>query len=58
MPRDCRVYLDDILEAIGKIDKYCLGLSYKQLIDDNKSADAIIRNLEVIGEAVKKKLEV
>jgi uncharacterized protein with HEPN domain len=52
-PRDTGVYLEDILEAAHKIRLYTAGLSFEAFCDDSKTADAVIRNLEVIGEAVK-----
>ena len=54
MPRDSRVYLDDILEATRKIMVYTGSLSRAAFLEDEKTLDAIVRNLEVIGEAVKK----
>ncbi len=54
MPRDSRVYLEDILEATRKIKAYAGGLSKAAFLDDEKTFDAVVRNLEVIGEAVKK----
>lgn len=54
MPQDYRVYLDDILEAAGRIREYTAGLSLEELRQDTKTLDAVIRNLEVIGEAVKR----
>jgi uncharacterized protein with HEPN domain len=53
MPRDSRVYLDDILESARKIRLYTAGLSFEDFREDSKTADAVIRNLEIIGEAVK-----
>jgi len=53
MPRDFRVYLEDILGAIGKIRRYTKGLSKQSFAGDEKTLDAVVRNLEVIGEAVK-----
>ena len=53
MRRDYRLYLDDILEAIAKIQKYTEGLSIEQFKDDDKTYDAVIRNFAVIGEAAK-----
>jgi uncharacterized protein with HEPN domain len=53
MPRDYRVYLEDILTAIGKIKRYTEGLSKQGFAADDKTIDAVVRNLEVIGEAVK-----
>jgi uncharacterized protein with HEPN domain len=53
MKRDYRLYLDDILEAIGKIEKYTDGLSFEQFRNDDKTVDAVIRNFAVFGEAAK-----
>jgi len=51
MPRDLRLYLDDILEAIHQIRSYMEGLDEEAFSTDRKTQDAVIRNLEVIGEA-------
>ena len=51
MPRDHRLYLDDILEAIGNIREYLTGLDYDAFARDKKTRDAVVRNLEIIGEA-------
>ena len=51
MRRDSRLYLDDILEAIDHIREYTLGLDYEAFQRDRKTQDAVIRNLEIIGEA-------
>ncbi len=53
MPRDYKVFLEDILEAIGKIRNYTRGLSLQAFTADGKTFDAVIRNLEIIGEAAK-----
>jgi uncharacterized protein with HEPN domain len=53
MPRDSSVYLDDILTAIGRIRLYVGDLSREAFGADTKTVDAVIRNLEIIGEAVK-----
>jgi len=54
MPRDCKVYLEDILAAIRKIRRYTGGLPLNMLAKDERTFDAVVRNLEVIGEAAKK----
>ena len=54
MFRDSKVYLEDILEAICKIREFTSGTSLVALSKDAKTLDAVIRNLEVIGEAVKR----
>ena len=53
MPRDFKVYLEDILEAIGKIHNFTRGMSLQLFKEDPKTIDAVVRNLEVVGEAVK-----
>ena len=53
MPRDFKVYLDDALEAIHKIRGYMIDISFEALSSDSKTLDAVTRNLEIIGEAVK-----
>jgi uncharacterized protein with HEPN domain len=54
MPRDSRIYLEDILEATHKIVSYTAHLSKAAFLEDEKTLDTVVRNLEVIGEAVKK----
>jgi uncharacterized protein with HEPN domain len=51
MRRDFRLYLDDILEAINKIRDYIVGMDYDSFSNDDKTQDAVVRNLEIIGEA-------
>jgi uncharacterized protein with HEPN domain len=53
MPRDFKVYLDDILEAIEKIQKFTQSFSFETFKTDPKTFDAVVRNLEIIGEAIK-----
>lgn len=47
-------YLNDILEAMERIITYTSGLSYTQFMEDTRTQDAVLRNIEVIGEAVKR----
>lgn len=53
MRRDVAVFLDDIIEACDKIDRYTAGLTADQFRQDDKTIDAVVRNLEIIGEAAK-----
>ena len=46
--------LEDILFSLVKIREYAAGLSYEQFMDDGKTQDAVIRNIEIIGEAGKR----
>ena len=52
MSRDPRLYLDDILDAISAIQRYIDDYDYMSFVEDKKTQDAVVRNLEVIGEAV------
>lgn len=53
MVRDVTLYLEDIVNAIHKIEKYTRGVSFNRFKKEEKTIDAVIRNLEIIGEAVK-----
>jgi uncharacterized protein with HEPN domain len=44
-------YLEHILEAIERIDRYLVDTSEVDFINDQKTQDAVIRNFEIIGEA-------
>jgi uncharacterized protein with HEPN domain len=46
-------YLEDIREAIRRILSYTAGLTRQGFLEDIKTQDAVVRNLEVIGEATK-----
>lgn len=52
--RGSRVYLQDMLEAIQRILTYVDGLDYEAFRYDFKTQDAVLRNLEVFGEAAKR----
>ena len=45
--------LADIREAIGRIAAYVGDMSYEAFLLDTKTQDAVIRNIEIIGEAAK-----
>jgi len=54
MKREYRLYIDDILEAVEKIEKYVEDLSFDEFTEDTKTIDAVIRNFQIIGEATKR----
>ncbi|VVB59621.1 Uncharacterised protein [uncultured archaeon] len=54
MPQEYKVYLDDILESIEKIESYTCDMSYEEFRKTPVVIDAVLRNLEIIGEAVKR----
>ena len=51
--RNYLLYLTDIIESIEKIERYSEGLTFDKMVEDEKTRDAIIRNIEIIGEASK-----
>ena len=50
MSRDYRVYLEDVLEAVSKIRQFTSGLTLATFSQDAKTLDAVVRNLEIVGE--------
>ncbi len=47
------MYLQDIAESCEKILRFTEGLTQSDLVQDEKTYDAVVRNLEIIGEAAK-----
>ena len=52
--REFRDYLNDIVQSIGDIRSFTKGITYENFTKDKKTLYAVIRCLEVLGEAVKK----
>lgn len=52
--RKIPLYLQDILDAIQKIDTYTRGMTAEAFQQDVKTIDAVVRNIEIIGEAARK----
>lgn len=48
-----RVHLEDMREALERVTRYVGERSYDAFIQDELSVDAVVRNLEMIGEAAK-----
>jgi uncharacterized protein with HEPN domain len=53
MSRDVGLYLTDIELACTKILRYTSGFTFDEFTHDDEKFDAVLRNLEIIGEAVK-----
>ena len=49
--REPALYLSDIKDCIKKLEKYVKNMSFGQFCDDSKTIDAVVRNIEIIGEA-------
>ena len=52
--RDARLYCDDILESGSAILDFIQQMSFEDFCDDRKTYSAVIREFEIIGEAVGK----
>ncbi len=51
--RDYRIYLKDIVAAMESIEGFIAGMNFEMFQADDKTASAVMRKLEIIGEAVK-----
>jgi uncharacterized protein with HEPN domain len=50
-PRDWKFRLEDICDALERIEEYVQGYNHGTWKTDRKTFDAVLRNLEIIGEA-------
>jgi uncharacterized protein with HEPN domain len=53
MSRHSQLRVLDILDAMDRIASYIEGMSYESFLADRKTQDAVIRNVEIIGEAAR-----
>jgi len=51
MPRKWRFRVSDILKAVEQLERYTKGLNARSFKGDQKTIDAVLHNLYVIGEA-------
>jgi uncharacterized protein with HEPN domain len=51
--RDDRLYLEDILQAMESTETFVQGMTFDDFQADDKTASAVVRKLEIIGEATK-----
>lgn len=49
-----KAFLADIVEAARRATSYVAGMTYSEFLQDLKTQDAVVRNIEIIGEAVKR----
>ncbi len=54
MKKDNLIYIGDILKSCNQITSYINNVTYEALVENQMMVDAIIRNIEVIGEAASK----
>jgi len=53
MSRNIQLYLQDIFTSCAKVLRYTQGMTFEEFVADERTFDATIRNLLVIGEAIK-----
>ncbi len=53
MKREIGDYIQDIIESMEKAQNFVVSISYEEFIEDEKTIFAVVRALEIIGEAVK-----
>ena len=54
MRRDFRDYLRDVLESINDVEDFVGSMSFEEFAKDKKTLNAVVRSIEIIGEASKK----
>jgi uncharacterized protein with HEPN domain len=52
-PREWLVRIEDMLDAIGAVLDFVQGMTFDTFREDRKTVDAVVRNLEVMGEAAR-----
>jgi len=53
MRKEVRIFIEDILKSIEKIEEYTSGMSREEFFRVSQVQDAVMRRLEIIGEAAK-----
>jgi len=51
--REWKLFVEDILESIELIESYVANMNFDDFKNDRKTIDAVVRNLEIIGEAAR-----
>ena len=53
MKRDYKLFVRDILDCINKIQEFIGNMAFEDFFEDDKTSSAVVRKLEIIGEATK-----
>lgn len=53
MKRSYKLFLCDLMDSIEKIEEFIGNMSFEEFMKDDKTKSAVIRKLEIIGEAAK-----
>ena len=51
--RSYRLFIEDIVESMNRIEQYLSGMSHQDFLSNQMVIDAVIRNIEIIGEAAR-----
>ncbi len=51
--RTTRVYLEDIVRAMRAAESFVEGMSFAEFLEDDRTASAVVRKFEIVGEAAK-----
>lgn len=51
--REYRMFLADIVEAVDEIEEFTSGMDFTAFLNDRKTRKAVVKNIEIIGEAAK-----
>lgn len=49
--REPSILVQDMVEAVSRILSYCEGYDYEHFVEDGRTMDAVLRNLQILGEA-------
>jgi len=52
--RSIELLIEDLWEAVEKVERYTVGFDHDNFIKDDKTIDSVVRNFEIIGEAAGK----
>ncbi|HNT93171.1 MAG: DUF86 domain-containing protein [Bacteroidales bacterium] len=52
--KDDRIYIEHILQSINRIEQYISGKDHQSFSNDFMTQDAVVRQLEIMGEATKR----
>ena len=53
MKRDYSLYIKDILDCIERVEEFVGDMNFDEFLADDKTSSAVVRKLEIIGEATK-----
>jgi len=53
MKKDPKIFLQHIIDSIEKIEEYIKNINKQEFLKSSQIQDAVIRRIEIIGEAAK-----